>query len=96
MRDRAAVRTSVSRTPSNRVSGSARCSWWSGFSDMNRALPPVGPATILAHVGYEVGVMPWYETEPPRIHGVLVDAVTGAIVGQLDRPWDREVDPFPW
>jgi hypothetical protein len=45
---------------------------------------------------YEVGVMPWYETDPPRIHGVLVDAVTGAIIGPLDRPWDRDVDPFPW
>ena len=45
---------------------------------------------------WEIGVMPWYETEPPRIHGVLVDAVTGAILGPLDRPWDRDVDPFPY
>jgi hypothetical protein len=44
---------------------------------------------------WEIGVMPWYETDPPRIHGVLVDAVTGAILGELDRPWDRSVDPFP-
>ena len=44
---------------------------------------------------WEIGVMPWYETEPPRIHGVLVDAVTGRILGPLDRPWDHEVDPFP-
>ena len=44
---------------------------------------------------WEIGVMPWYETEPPRIHGVLVDAVTGRILGSLDRPWDQDVDPFP-
>lgn len=44
---------------------------------------------------WEIGVMPWYETEPPRIHGVLVDAVTGEILGTLDRPWDQDVDPFP-
>src|SRR5688572_9144055 len=44
---------------------------------------------------WEIGVMPWCETEPPRIHGVLVDAVTGEIRGPLDRPWDRDVDPFP-
>ena len=44
---------------------------------------------------WEIGIMPWYETEPPRIHGVLVDAVTGTILGPLDRPWDEDVDPFP-
>ncbi len=44
---------------------------------------------------WEIGVMPWYETEPPRIHGVLIDAVTGVIRGPLDRPWDQDVDPFP-
>ena len=44
---------------------------------------------------WEVGVMPWYEADPPRIHGVLVDPVTGAIRGTLDRAWDEEVDPFP-
>jgi hypothetical protein len=142
--------------------------WWSGFTDLNRALPAAGPATFRGFAGYywrgkepaeitdetiklelnawivsdaaaarlspaqavdaalsdpdfaanvetqaiangratiawydaerdvwEIGVMPWYETEPPLIHGVLVDAVTGAIRGPLDRPWDQEVDPFP-
>lgn len=44
---------------------------------------------------WEVGVMPWYEADPPRIHGVLVDPVTGAIVGPLDRPWDMDADPWP-
>jgi hypothetical protein len=44
---------------------------------------------------WEIGVMPWYETDPPQIHGVLVNAVTGAILGPLDRPWDEDVDPFP-
>ena len=44
---------------------------------------------------WEVGVMPWYETQPPRIHGVLVDPVTGAVLGKLDRPWDEEADGFP-
>lgn len=44
---------------------------------------------------WEVGVMPWHETTPPRIHGVLVDAVTGAIIGPLDRDWDQDVDLFP-
>jgi hypothetical protein len=44
---------------------------------------------------WEIGVMPWYETQPPRIHGVLVDAVTGAVVGPLDRPWNQDVDGFP-
>jgi hypothetical protein len=142
--------------------------WWSGFTDLNRALPAAGPATFRGFAGYywrgkeptditdqviklkldawivsdaaaarlspaqaidaalsdptfttyidsqaiangratiawydadrdlwEIGVMPWYETEPPRIHGVLVDAVSGAIRGPLDRPWDHDVDPFP-
>ena len=145
-----------------------KTSWWSGFTEPNRALPPAGPATIRGFAGYywrgkeptdithhaieleldawissdaaadrlspaqavdaalsdpsfaayletqkiadgraeiawydadrdlwEIGVMPWYETEPPRIHGVLVDAVTGRILGSLDRPWDQAVDPFP-
>ena len=53
--------------------------------------PPHDPDRDL----WEIGVMPWYETEPPRIHGVLVDAVTGTIRGPLDRPWDQDVDPFP-
>jgi hypothetical protein len=44
---------------------------------------------------WEVGIMPWYETDPPRIHGVVVDGSTGAIVGPLDRAWDRATDPFP-
>ncbi len=44
---------------------------------------------------WEVGVMPWYETKPPRIHGVLVDPVTGAIRGPLDRPWNEEADGYP-
>jgi len=142
--------------------------WWSGFTALNWALPPAGPATIHGGAAYywrgkqpsditdqvieleldawiasdaaadrlspaqaidaalsdpdfaayvetqdvtngravvawydpdrdlwEIGVMPWYETEPPRIHGVLVDAVTGAIRGPMDRPWDQDVDPFP-
>lgn len=61
--------------------------WWSGFTDVNRACPPDGPATIAAFAAYvetlaiangraeipwydprrnvwEVGIMPWYETEP--------------------------------
>ncbi len=42
---------------------------------------------------WEVGVMPWYETEPPRIHGVLVDAATGEVIAPLDRPWIHDVDP---
>ena len=45
---------------------------------------------------WEVGVMPWYETEPPRIHGLLVDAATGAVLGPLDRAWDEAVDGFPY
>jgi hypothetical protein len=142
--------------------------WWSGFTALNRALPPAGPAKIRGFAAYywrgeqpsditnqaieleldawivseaaadrlspaqaidaaltdpdfaayvatqaiangratiswydpdrdlwEIGVMPWYETEPPRIHGVLVNAVTGAILGPLDRPWEQDVDPFP-
>jgi hypothetical protein len=44
---------------------------------------------------WEVGIMPWYETDPPRIHGVLVDASTGMILGPLDRDWKRDVDGFP-
>lgn len=44
---------------------------------------------------WEVGVMPWHETKPPRIHGVLVDPVTGGILGELDRPWDEDSDGFP-
>jgi hypothetical protein len=146
-----------------------RTLWWTGYTDVNRALPPTGPLRIDATAGYfwhgtkeperiadrayelsldawvvggtgagrlspaqvvdaavadpgfaalletqtlangreeiawydagtdtwEVGVMPWYETVPPQIHGVRVDAVTGAILGQLDRPWDEEVDGFP-
>ena len=45
---------------------------------------------------WEVGVMPWYETEPPRIHGVLVDAATGEVIAPLDRPWIHDVDPAPY
>jgi hypothetical protein len=45
---------------------------------------------------WEVGVMPWYETDPPRIHGLLVDATTGAVIGPLDRAWDEDVDGFPY
>jgi hypothetical protein len=44
---------------------------------------------------WEIGIMPWYETEPPRIHGVLVDASSGAILGPLDRAWIQDVDGFP-
>ena len=45
---------------------------------------------------WEVGVMPWYETDPPRIHGVVVDAETGEKLGPLDRPWIEDVDPAPY
>ena len=45
---------------------------------------------------WEVGVMPWYETDPPRIHGVLVDATTGRVTGPLDRAWDEDRDGFPF
>ena len=45
---------------------------------------------------WEVGVMPWYETEPPRIHGVLLDAATGEVIARLDRPWIHDVDPAPY
>jgi hypothetical protein len=44
---------------------------------------------------WEIGVMPWYETDPPRIHGVLVDAETGRILGTLERAWDEEKDHIP-
>ena len=44
---------------------------------------------------WEVGVLPWNETTPPRLHGVLVDPRTGEVVGPLDRAWDQGVDPFP-
>ncbi len=143
--------------------------WWTGFTDVNRALPPTGPARITATASYywrgrkepariadqsldlalgawisggtdagrlspaqiidaavadpafagyletqelangreeiawydaahgvwEVGVMPWYETTPPRIHGVLVDPVAGEIRGVLDRAWNEQADGFP-
>jgi hypothetical protein len=44
---------------------------------------------------WEVGVLPWYETKPPRIHGVIVDAKTGAILGPLDREWNPDLDGWP-
>jgi hypothetical protein len=44
---------------------------------------------------WEVGIMPWYETDPPRIHGVRVDGSTGQVLGPLDRDWDRETDLIP-
>jgi hypothetical protein len=44
---------------------------------------------------WEVGVMPWYETTPPRIHGLVIDAETGGIIGPLDRAWNEDVDGFP-
>ncbi|HJP89140.1 MAG TPA: hypothetical protein VJ850_08915 [Candidatus Limnocylindrales bacterium] len=44
---------------------------------------------------WEIGILPWYESDPPRIHGVLVDAVTRRILGVLDRPWDKATDRFP-
>lgn len=48
------------------------------------------------HDRWEVGVLPWYESDPPRIHGVLVDGTTGAVLGPLDRPWDKDVDGYPY
>lgn len=143
--------------------------WWSGYTDVNRALPPSGPMLIKATAAYywrgtrepddipdqaidlaldawvvggtgvdrlspaevvdaavadpafaafletqplangreeiawydagadawEVGVMPWYETEPPRIRGVRIHPVTGEVLGPLDRPWDEEADGAP-
>jgi hypothetical protein len=44
---------------------------------------------------WEVGVLPWYETAPPRLHGVVVDAKSGAILGPLDREFNRDVDGMP-
>lgn len=44
---------------------------------------------------WEVGVMPWYATDPPRIRGVLVDPFTGKVLSPLDRPWDPDVDGWP-
>ena len=44
---------------------------------------------------WEVGVLPWHETKPPRIHGVLVDPESGEILGTLDRPWDQERGRLP-
>ncbi len=143
--------------------------WWSGFTDLNRSMPPTGSATILASAAYywrgskeperitdqaidlelaawitsedaterlspaqivdaavadsafaayldtqsiangreaiawydaardvwEVGLLVWYEATTPRISGVVVDPVTGAILAPLDRAWDQEQDGFP-
>ena len=44
---------------------------------------------------WEVGILPWYETAPPRIQGVAVDALTGKILGPLDREWSRDIDGMP-
>jgi hypothetical protein len=44
---------------------------------------------------WEVGILPWYETSPQRIHGVVVDARTGAVLGPLDREWKQDVDGMP-
>ena len=49
-----------------------------------------------SHDVWEIGVMPWYETDPPRIHGLVLDATTGAIIGPLDRAWDKDHDGFPY
>jgi hypothetical protein len=44
---------------------------------------------------WEVGVLPWYETDPPMLHLVLVDPHAGAVTGTVDRPWDEAKDGFP-
>lgn len=44
---------------------------------------------------WEVGVLPWHETTPPRIHGVLVDGTSGVVIGPFDRVWDHDKDHFP-
>ena len=42
---------------------------------------------------WQVGLLDY--TEPPRIHLVLVDPSTGALVGWVERIWDYDTDGFP-
>ena len=44
---------------------------------------------------WEVGVLGWYEFPEPRLHLVLVDPRTGAIIDTVDRAWSEERDGFP-
>ncbi len=44
---------------------------------------------------WEVGLLIWNDFPDPRMHLVLVDPVSGAIVDRVDRPWDQELDGFP-
>jgi hypothetical protein len=44
---------------------------------------------------WEVGVLVWYEHPEPRLHLVLVDPHSGAILDTVDRAWDQERDGFP-
>lgn len=44
---------------------------------------------------WEVGLLIWHDYETPRIRGVQVDPVNGAILDPLDRAWDQDVDGFP-
>lgn len=44
---------------------------------------------------WEAGVLVWYEFPEPRLHLVLVDPHTGAILETVDRAWSEERDGFP-
>jgi hypothetical protein len=44
---------------------------------------------------WEIGIVWWHRPEGPWIEGVIVDGRSGAVVGDLDRAWVQDVDPFP-
>jgi hypothetical protein len=44
---------------------------------------------------WEVGVLDWYGGPGATMHLVLIDPDTGAVMGTVDRPWDRDADGFP-
>lgn len=44
---------------------------------------------------WEVGLLIWYDYGSPRIRGVQVDPVSGAILGSIDRAWNQDADGFP-
>jgi hypothetical protein len=42
---------------------------------------------------WQVGLLDY--TEPPRVHFVLVDAMTGDLAGWVERVWDYTTDGYP-
>ena len=65
---------------------------------LRRQVAPASPycrgGNPLAGV-YQIGMLESGDLAVARVHLVLVDAVSGDIVGFVDRDWNYDVDGFP-